>query len=376
MHCIKCGSALPPETATCPTCGASTPYNVTTSTPASDETPTVGSAVASPSSPATQPEESALSPSQVSPSSDWQEYQSPWEEDSPSSEAQQPGETIDGVSTQTPIALDAQPISSEDVGTGVGQGGEGELTSVRPQRSSLARSLLLIVLALIVIIASGVLYTLFVGRPAEFHAQATAIAQSILSPQSPQDIYSNVTSGKPSINDPLSNPTGSSWRDSGATDNGCTFSSGAYHLSMSGTNFVMQCFSNTRSLSDFAFQVQMTITQGSAGGLTFRVDNTQSSFYNFYITPDGFYELDLVSGDHLIKILNYGPSSAINTGLNQHNLLTVIARGSTIYLYVNKHNLATVSDSTYRSGSIGLFALNGNTISGDVAFSNVQVWKL
>src|SRR5260221_1935558 len=33
MHCFKCGATLPPEAATCPTCGAATPYNVTFSTP-------------------------------------------------------------------------------------------------------------------------------------------------------------------------------------------------------------------------------------------------------------------------------------------------------------------------------------------------------
>jgi len=236
--------------------------------------------------------------------------------------------------------------------------------------------LLLIVLALVLIISGVLLYGIFVGRPTEFRAQATAIAQGILSPVPPQDVYTNATSGRPAINDPLSNPASSSWSNSGAAGNGCTFNSGAYHLSMSGTNIIMQCFSNTRSLSNFAFQVQMKIAQGSAGGLTFRVDDTQSSFYNFTITPDGFYELDLVSGGRLVQILNYGPSTAINAGLNQQNLLTVIARGSTIYLYVNKQNLATVSDSTYRSGSIGLFAVKGNTISGDVAFSNAQVWKL
>src|SRR5260221_4071208 len=33
MHCFKCGATLPPEAATCPACGAATPYNVTASTP-------------------------------------------------------------------------------------------------------------------------------------------------------------------------------------------------------------------------------------------------------------------------------------------------------------------------------------------------------
>src|SRR6266566_4943847 len=33
MHCFKCGKTLPPGAATCPSCGAATPYNVTASTP-------------------------------------------------------------------------------------------------------------------------------------------------------------------------------------------------------------------------------------------------------------------------------------------------------------------------------------------------------
>src|SRR5215471_7292024 len=371
MHCIKCGSALPAETATCPTCGASTPYNVTTSSAdISDKAQNTGVEKT--------PSFSSIPQEESQPSSDWHEYQSSPEQQAPPSSASEPATFEPQLSQATLSSSAAQslPIAADSVGAGVGRSSEGKQASVQPRDAPLARPLLLILLALVVIVGSGLLYTVFVGRPAEFHAQATAIAQSILTPTSPQDVYTNATSGKPDINDPLSHPRGSSWSESGASGNGCTFSGGGYHLSMSGSNFIMQCFSKTSSLSDFAFQVQITITQGSAGGLTFRVDNTQSSFYNFTITPNGFYELDLVSGNSLVKILNYGPSSAINSGLNQHNLLTVVARGSNIYLYANKQYLATVSDATYRSGSIGLFAIKGNTISGDVTFSNAQVWKL
>lgn len=363
MHCIKCGSALPPEVARCPTCGASTPYNVNTPTPVSageeergEGTLMVAHAEATPSSPASRHEESQ-------PSSDWQEYQSTSEPLAPESEAPrfneqaQAGSAQPLLETQRPQPL---PVQQE----------------VQRRDSSLARPLALILLAFIVIGGSLVAYSVFVGRPAEFHAQATAIAQAILTPTSPNDIYISATSGKPSINDPLSSPNHSTWSQSGASDNGCTFSSGAFHLSMSGTNFVMQCFSNSSRLNNFAFQVQMTIDQGSGGGLTFRVDDAQSSFYDFSISTNGFYELDLVNSNRLVKILNYGPSLAIKAGLNQPNLLAVIAHGNNIFLYVNKQYVGTVQDSTYSSGSIGLFAYKANTISGDVAFSNAQVWKL
>jgi|SRR5579859_1304881 len=69
-------------------------------------------------------------------------------------------------------------------------------------------------------------------------------------------------------------------------------------------------------------------------------------------------------------------SSAINTGLNQLNLLTVIARGSTFYLYVNKQYLTSVDDSASSIGAIGVFGENVSGGQVDMAFSEIQVWKL
>ncbi len=229
--------------------------------------------------------------------------------------------------------------------------------------------MLLAILAILIIGGSGLIYDVAVGRPAEFRAQATAIAQTLLTTTSPQGIYTNATSGKPVINDPLSSSSRSSWSETSKAGSKCAFTSGAYHLNTSGNNLETLCFSNTSNLSDFAFQVQMTITQGSSGGIAFRVDTTESNYYLFFIRRDGIYGL-LRSDTNLPKILSYGPSSAINSGLNQPNLLTVIAHGSNLYLYINKQYVVTASDSTYRSGGIGLSG------SGDVAFSHAELWKL
>jgi hypothetical protein len=62
--------------------------------------------------------------------------------------------------------------------------------------------------------------------------------------------------------------------------------------------------------------------------------------------------------------------------LKQSNLLTVIARGSTIYLYVNQQYLTSISDNTSSSGEIGVFGENTGGGHVDVAFSKIQVWKL
>ena len=353
MHCIKCGTALPAETATCPTCGASTPYNVTISSP-----------------PNTGVEENPLSSlawqEEPQPSSDWQEYQSTSEQRTPQAEVSQP------VTPQpTPVSQQPQPTSQPmaDQTLPIQQ-------EAQRRDSSLAKPLLLTILALLIIGGGGLIYYVSIGRPAEFHAQATAIAQTFLTPVSPQDVYTNSTSGKPMINDPLNSPGSSTWSASGSIGNSCAFTNGAYHLSMSGNTFITQCFSNTSSLSDFAFQIRMTITQGSLGGLVFRVDNTQSNYYFFFVRSDGFFGLLLHTSTNQVKLLNYGPSSAINAGLNQQNLLAVIARGSSIYQYVNKQYIATSNDPTFRSGGIGLFASREANATGDVAFNNAQVWKL
>lgn len=57
------------------------------------------------------------------------------------------------------------------------------------------------------------------------------------------------------------------------------------------------------------------------------------------------------------------------------NILTVVARGSELYLFVNKQLVTEVSDNTYTFGQIGVFALDQGNIT-EVSFSNVQVWQL
>jgi hypothetical protein len=68
-------------------------------------------------------------------------------------------------------------------------------------------------------------------------------------------------------------------------------------------------------------------------------------------------------------------SSAIKIGLNQSNLIAVVARGSSFYLYVNKQYIARVSDSTSSSGDIALIAQNSKH-STESTFRNAQVWNL
>lgn len=264
----------------------------------------------------------------------------------------------------------------------------------RSNRSPVAMIASLIILLLLLIIGgSGIGYYIAVPRPAEFQAQATAVTQKLLATQAkataqayafatattaaltPYDIYNRATSGTPVINDPLDSKQGSSWLQLEASGNSCSFSGGAYHIRITTKPSSGYCFAYNSLFSNLAFQVQQTVFQGDVGGLIFRyITNGNLGCYLFEITRFGEYTLYSVKGNDS-TLLTGGFSHVINTGFYQHNILTVVAEGSHLYLYVNKQTVASVTNTNYSSGQVALFA-GSNAGSTDVAFNNAQVWAL
>jgi len=189
---------------------------------------------------------------------------------------------------------------------------------------------------------------------------------------SPQDQYNQITNGNPTFSDSLQSQDKNNWSE----DTECSFSGGAYHVSVPNTYFAW-CIEQSIDFSNFLYQVQLTIAKGDYGGIIFREDYTNAVFYHFYIGQDGSYNLFLYQGikGQQGELLQTGHSSAINTGLNQTNLIAVLASGNNLYLYINKQFVTNTSDSTSRSGLIGVIALPNNNPT-EVVVSNVQVWKL
>src|SRR5260370_18053828 len=93
--------------------------------------------------------------------------------------------------------------------------------------------------------------------------------------------------------------------------------------------------------------MQTKIIRGNVGGITFRHNNTATANfdYNFSIYQDGTYNFYIVNNNGT-KTLTNSSNPAIKQGLNQVNLIAVVAKGSTITMYVNHHQIARVTDST------------------------------
>src|SRR6266567_2123626 len=208
------------------------------------------------------------------------------------------------------------------------------------------------------------------AQPQQANAQATANVANL----TPQELYTRITSGKPAISDPLDSINHSLFVSRSNSASSCGFTGGTYHASAS-PHFTIYCFAPI-GVSNFAFQAQMTIIKGDAGGLVFRLNSDTSSLnsYLFLIDRLGGYSLVALQNTNNARQLVNGVNPAIKVGLNQSNLLTVLALGSNLFVYVNKQYITRVGDNTFSSGIVGVFATGANAT--DVAFSNAQIWRL
>lgn len=222
------------------------------------------------------------------------------------------------------------------------------------------------------------------GATARAQMNATATVQTLVAAQTKatatvlQRIFNRATSGNPDLNDSLNRQDSNNWEvDSKADGGACAFANGAYHVSILLTGFFSSCYAQSHTFSNFVFQVQMTVLKGDRGGIIFRSDPTNTKFYLFRVGQDGSFDLYLyvdTSGSNA-QLLAQGSSSAIHTGLNQPNKLAVIAAGSNLSFYINQQFVVSIKDTSYQTGSIGVFA-DDQTNPTEVAFSNAKVWTL
>lgn len=214
------------------------------------------------------------------------------------------------------------------------------------------------------------------------NAQATVTAQASATAAALQQILTTATSGNPVLNDTLNAQSSTSnWDDftpaNSSVGGSCQFINGAYHSNMPAKGYFQPCYANTPTFTNFAFSVQMTITLGDEGGILFRANPNNSTYYLFRIDTNGAYDLFVYSSSQAssAKSLLNGVAQSFKAGLNQNNTLTLVAQGNNLYFYANNQFIDSVSDGTFTSGKIGVFGEDA-TNPTDVAFTNAQVWQL
>jgi eukaryotic-like serine/threonine-protein kinase len=210
---------------------------------------------------------------------------------------------------------------------------------------------------------------------ASIAANATATASSVAATATAY--VGTIKSGTPGLNDPMQdNSQGNNWDEVTIVGGGgCAFVQGAYESNMPQKGYFSPCFARNTNLINFSYQVQMTIVRGDQGGISFRADAVNGTFYYFYINTNGSFGLEIFNNYVLSGTLKQGSSPAIKTGLNQTNLIAVVANGDKLDLYVNMQLIASANDNTYSQGQIGVVAENINNPT-DVLFRNAQIYAM
>lgn len=131
------------------------------------------------------------------------------------------------------------------------------------------------------------------------------------------------------------------------------------------------------------FYMEVTATPGKCSGLDrygllARAQvkkGTVSGAYVFGFSCDGQYSLRKWDGKSFSALVGWTSNSLILKGPSQANRLGIMAKGSQLSLYANGGLLTQVEDTSFDSGSFGLFIASANTPNFTLVVSEVDTWK-
>ncbi len=156
---------------------------------------------------------------------------------------------------------------------------------------------------------------------------------------------------------------------------------GVYNLLIKGDD-VSRWAAAGEDFSDGLYEVEVTQTEGpidNGYGMLLRADADKGDFYLFKISGDGFVWIGTYQdGAEVTPLIrdHWFQSTAVNTGLNTTNKLSVRAESGNLIFYVNDQEVGRVTDKTYANGDIGLFGQTLGAGGVSLDFDNFKVTPL
>ncbi len=113
-------------------------------------------------------------------------------------------------------------------------------------------------------------------------------------------------------------------------------------------------------------------------GLRVRCDGTQKDYYEFNIIHDGRFMVGKSVGWNFARLVDWTLSDALTPGYNQWNTLKVTAQENFLEFYANGTLLASLEDTTFSAGKVGLFAVDAASSDpvDHLAFDNIVIEPL
>jgi hypothetical protein len=185
--------------------------------------------------------------------------------------------------------------------------------------------------------------------------------------KTPQQIYQSVRTLTPALKTSITAADTASWAVTQDDAGSCGFRDGAYVVSITQKNILLPCAGTKTAGHNFAYQVEMTISQGDSGGLIGR--GSDDDALCFRVGADGTFDL----GNGPATLLASRSNPAIKQG-KQTNTLLMVVEDQAIYVYVNGTYLGTANDTLTGGGFFGLMAVNFGALTS-VAYRNVTIWQ-
>ena len=171
----------------------------------------------------------------------------------------------------------------------------------------------------------------------------------------------------------------SGWTSESDTDKGKTFySGGSLHIRDLNPPTGARYHTLNKNFNDFILDVDTKLVDGTIEnwqGVDIR-NQDSDNYYSFIISADGYYDiLKWENGNRIDLIGSKVPSSSyINTGLGATNHIHIEANKNTLSLSVNGQHLKTVTDNSFREGTVDLkvTSMPSNSFS-EVVFNNLII---
>ncbi len=160
------------------------------------------------------------------------------------------------------------------------------------------------------------------------------------------------------------------------------FKNGQYMIRNTSEKDVALAFYANHQYRDFRLSVTLSEIHSKQNGLdfyglVFRASVDQSHYYLFDVDTSGESQYTFYRYDGQWNILASGPALSLRSGLGQHNVLIVVAKGHSFSFFINGKPVGKPvidhSSSALSEGEIGLCVENNNS---EVAFSHMYVTQL
>lgn len=169
----------------------------------------------------------------------------------------------------------------------------------------------------------------------------------------------------PMPKDDFSN-SGSGWGTGADADRSVEYNNGGLEFKVFSPYYVTWSTSGLETYENTHLEVSVQNTGSDPEAFFGFVCNEAGTTNNFYyvgVSPDGYYGFfkSMIVGED--EILRDGTSDIISASASSMRLGLDCKNGS-MTLYVNGQQIASVTDSTYTSGSFGLFAASDDEQNG------------